>query len=603
MLLRRLVEHAESTLAEDSLPPFYQRRPVRWLLDITAGGVPLGFTDTASKESKFGVPRAVPAITRTVAVAPALAVDTAEYAFGWVFEESNPDRVPKQYEAFRKLAEEWAAAEPDGPGLSIVAFYQDGHHTTVARPEGWGRGDLVAFRVDGAVACQTPAAVRFWAGVAEGRKGSGQAGLCLVCGHTRPLLKTIPQQVPRRLLPGATNNASLVSVNEAVHGYELRKFLGHTPICAGCALSFMSALGALLASERHSLALPGQNARLAWWVVGGSTFDPMGALEQPNEADIQRMLAVPADGADTDPDEEKLSAYCSVTVGGNVARVMVRDWVEMPVPQVKRNITRWFDDHEVAEAWTGEVSRLKLSQLVRATGRWEPGRGGGKGSWTKLGGSGEDRPKGALHALWRSAVLAKPLPPGLLAHIIHRIRADGRIDQARAALVRLALRREPHRREALMPTLDLANPDAAYHCGRAFAILEDLQLAVARAAKQPLNTTFADRYLGRAILNPRSALIAGQRTAPAWLKRLRGPLRRPTWASAYQRRFDEVYEQIAERGGFPAHAVLAQQGNFVLGYHHQRAAMRAEKAAAAQGKAATDLAPTDVPDNPEGDDE
>ena len=105
-----------------------------------------------------------------------------------------------------------------------------------------------------------------------------------------------------------------------------------------------------------------------------------------------------------------------------------------------------------------------------------------------------------------------------------------------------------------------------------------------RVANQPLNTSFAQRYLGRAIINPRAALISGQRASQAWLRRLAGPLRRPSWAAVYQQRMDDTYSLIAERGGFPAQALPVQQGNFILGYHHQRADMRAQRAAAAAAK-------------------
>jgi CRISPR-associated protein Csd1 len=601
MLLQRLVEYARDTADEDPIPPFYQRKPVRWMLDIRADGTPLGglqdLADTSDRATRFGVPRLVPAITRTVGVAPALAVDTPEYVFGWVSDGVKPERVAAQHAAFRELIDEWRNAEPDGPGGAIAAFYRGGHQ--VEQPAGWTRADLVAFRVDGVMACETDSAKRFWATVAGVRKGSGRSGLCLVCGKHRELLKTIPQQIPRRLLPGATQSASLVSVNEAVHGYELDKFLGHTPICADCALKFMGALDRLLSDSDHSVTLPGQNARLAWWIVGGSTYDPWGSLDQPNEHTARDMMGAPVKVGST-PDD--LSTFCSVTVGGNVARVVVRDWVELPLPEVRANIESWYADHEIVDVWSGQVSRVSLVQLARATGRWQAGRGGENGSWAKFGASGEDRPPGVFYALLRTALLNRPLPPGLLAHVLHRVRIDGRVDQARAALVRLALRRPPYQREALMPTLDLDSPDPAYHCGRAFAVFDELQRAVFRVAEQPLNTSFSNRYLGRAIINPRAALIAGERTSQAWLRRLAGPLRRPRWAAAYQRRLDEVFAQIAERGGFPAQAMLVQQGNFILGYHHERAQMRAERIAASQHDKPTDLPPADH-DDLEGADE
>src|SRR5262249_8520876 len=150
---------------------------------------------------------------------------------------AKPERVAQQHDAFRELTERWAdATGPDDPAHAVAAFYRHGHHSRVEQPPGWSRSDLVAFRVAGAFAAGTETAQRFWASVAAGRKGLGTTGLCLVCGRVADLLKTIPQQIPQRWLPGATQGASLISVNESTHGFELQKFLGHTPICIDCGL-------------------------------------------------------------------------------------------------------------------------------------------------------------------------------------------------------------------------------------------------------------------------------------------------------------------------------------------------------------------------------
>lgn len=607
MLLQRLVEFADTS--EDVTPPFYARKPVRWSLEIDASGVPRGdLVDTAAKdepERRFGVVRLVPAVTRTVAISPVLAVDNGEYVFGWVSEGAKPDRVAKQYDAFRALIAEWAAAEPNGPGRAIDAFYREGHAGRLQPPAGWSKGDLIGFGVDGVYAAGTDAARRFWAGVAGDRKGSGRSGLCLVCGQVRPLLKTVPQQIPQRWVPGATQGASLVSVNEAVHGYELQKFLVNTPICTDCGLKFMTALTGLLSDPRHSTALSGQNARLAWWVLGGSTFDPWATVEQLDPAQIQDLLASPVAGSEATVDD--LSRYCSVTVGGNVARVVVRDWVEQPVRQVKDNVRSWFADHRVVDAWTGEVVEVRISQMVRAAGRFEAGRNGGPGTWTKLGASGEHRPSDLFYRLLGTALLGRPLPPKLLNHVINRIRIDGRIDAARAALIRLALRRYPnlsdHEREGLTPTLNVENKQPAYVSGRIFAVMDDLQRTVFRVAEQKLNTTFAERYFGRAIDNPQVVIVSGRRNVQAWLKRLRGPLRRPNWSQAYERRLDDLFVQL---DAIPSGAVLTDKAQFILGYHQQRAQMRAERLAAAANKKKTDLPPAPDDDTPtsdlEGDD-
>ncbi|SCF19379.1 CRISPR-associated protein, Csd1 family [Micromonospora viridifaciens] len=592
MLLQRLVEYADTS--EDIIPAFYARKPVRWSLEIDGNGVPQGdLVSTAEKDDpqrRFGVPRMVPTVTRTVGISPALAVDNGEYVFGWLSEGVKPERVAKQHDAFRALITEWAAAEPDGPGPAIAAFYRDGHAAKLQPATDWSRGDLIGFWVDGVYAADTGAARRFWAEVAGDRKGSGRSGLCLVCGQVQPLLKTVPQQIPRRWVPGATQSASLVSMNEAVHGYELQKFLTNTPICADCGLKFMTALTGLLSDPLHSTALSGQNARLAWWVLGGSDFDPWATVEQLDPTQIQNLIAGAASGKEATV--EDLSRYCSVTVGGNVARVVVRDWVEQPVHRVKDNIRAWFDDHKIVDAWTGEVVEVKVSQLARAAGRFEAGRNGGPGTWTKFGASGEHRPPDLFHRLLGAALLKRPMPPKLLNHVINRIRIDGRLDAARAALIRLALRRHPnlpeHERERLTPTLNVDHKQPAYVSGRILAVMDDLQRTVFRVADQKLNTTFAERYFGRAIDNPRVVIVSGRRNVQAWLKRLRGPLRRPNWSEAYERRLDDLFVQL---DAIPGGAVLTDKAQFILGYHQQRAAMRAERLAAAANKKKTDLPP------------
>lgn len=600
MLLQRLVEYADTS--KDVIPPYYARKPVRWTLDVSADGAHTGLTDTAERsdpQRKFGAVRLVPAITRTVGIAPTLAVDNGEYVFGWMSEGAKPERVVKQHTAFRELIEQWAAAEPGGPGAAIARFYRDGHHRAVEPPAGWTRSDLISFRVADEHACHTVEAKRFWATVAGDRKGSGQSGMCLVCGRTQPLLKTIPQQIPQRWLPGATQGASLVSVNEAVHGYELQKFLVHTPICADCGLKFMTALTALLSHPRHSTALSGQNTRLAWWVLGGSTFDPWATIEQPDPVTIQRLLTGPADGTDRSVDD--LSTYCSVTVGGNVARVVVRDWVEQPILSIKDNIRAWFADCSIIDVWTGEVVAPKIVQLALAGGRFQPGRNGAHGSWAKFGSSGEDRPPDLFHRLINAALLAQALPPKLLNHVISRIRIDGRLDTARAALIRLALRRHPYLpaidRERLTPTLSDDNTKPAYIAGRIFAVMDDLQRTVYRVAEQKLNTTFAERYFARGIDNPRVVLVTGGRNVTAWLKRLRGPLHRPNWSQAYERRLDDLY-QLLDINDLKGAAVLTHKAQFILGYHQQRGDLRTERLAAAGKKNNTDL-PPDPHDNPE----
>jgi CRISPR-associated protein Csd1 len=579
MLLTRLVDYGRAD--PEVLPPFYQPARVRWVVELAPDGTPASpqLTDLAESRDRtrrYGVVHVVPAVQRSgTASKPMLAVDTAEYALGWASEPTRDAKATAYHAAFRELVGRWREAEPSVAAAALHAFLCGGHAAGLARPPDLAGSQRVAFRFQGRFVHDTEGARRFWAVEASERKGSARRGLCLACGRWERLLQTIPQQLPTRLVPGATNTASLVSFNKAAHGFALQTQLIHTPICTTCGLLATSALERLL-DGTNSWALPGQDARLAWWVTSEVEFD-LETLDDPQPEKVATMLGSAARGR-RPADGWGPPVFCALVVGGNVSRVMVREWIEQPLPRIQDSLRKWFDDHEIVDAWTGEVRCVAMRRLTTTTGRWVRGRGEQPGHYAKLGAPGADRPGGVHRALLSTAVLAKPLPAKLLAHMVHRVRADGRLDTERAALIRLALRRRPGipNPEAFMPMLNPAHRQPAYLAGRIFAALEDVQASASRArGDQQLNTTFTDRYFARAITSPAVAIVAGRRDAGAWLKRLRRD--RPAWAAAAERRLDELFEQLAEAGGPPHGALLADQAAFILGYHQQRAAIRAER--------------------------
>ena len=252
MLLTRLVEYAGNAADAGSgaPPPYYKPQKIRWVLELSPDGslasrelTPLA--DPGDPVHKNGVEHVVPSITKTSGIAPRLAVDTPEYVFGWVPDGGNAGRVRRAHQAFCELTAAWAAADPAGPPQALHRFLAGGHAEQLSVPDGWGRGDQVIVRVNGDAPVflhATESATRFWASVAASRKESGDKGLCLVCGTTGELLRTIPQQLPARLVPQATQSASLVSVNKAAHGFGLAEQPAHTPTCARGGLAVTSAL-------------------------------------------------------------------------------------------------------------------------------------------------------------------------------------------------------------------------------------------------------------------------------------------------------------------------------------------------------------------------
>ncbi|MGY1618590.1 type I-C CRISPR-associated protein Cas8c/Csd1 [Geodermatophilus sp. SYSU D00691] len=573
MLLQRLVQYAES---HDALAPFHGERTFQWQLTLREDGhlevphlVPLQVLD--AKGRPRGVAHLVPSAVRTSGVSANLGADDVQYVLGWADAKGKPIRVTACHADFVDLTRRWAAspeAADDPVPQALASFLASGGPARVVRPPEWTSKQGVVVMVGDTFAHRAPSAAAFWAAEVARRKGAGRSGLCLVCGRKRPLLDTIPKKTPAHLVPGATQEAALVSVNRSVFGYQLSTQLAAVPICVTCGEGTSAGLRLILSSGRTA-SFGGQDSRLAWWVPG-SESDPLADLDAPDPERVTNLLRGVQRGREIDSRTPEAAAdrlieqetFCSLVVGGNVSRVMVRDWVEMPLEQLRRHIAAWFTDTEIDPLWAGNPHWHSLTQLMRAMGRWQSGH---PGRYAEFGAKGADRPQDVHRDLLRAAIHGAKLPPSLLVHLVHRVCTDGRLDDARTGLIRLALVRTLPGGTPPMPGLDPTSTDPAYVCGRAFAVIEKIQ----QDFNKNLNTTYGDRYFAGAVTNPRAALVAGRRDATAWLKRLR----RTNLGAAihHEKLLSEVFDRLPT-DGIPARTTLRGQAQFLLGYHHQRSA-------------------------------
>jgi CRISPR-associated protein Csd1 len=578
MLLQRLVEYAGR---DDAAPAFHVERSFDWQLSLDRTGQPLAqsvqpLTTQDAKGRARGVPHIVPAIVRTVGVAANLAADDAQYVLGWGDDTTRPDRVQQCHAAFVELTRRWADSAPgrnDPVAQAVWAFYRDGHASSIRRPEACSAKARVLIVVDGEPAYRAPSVVLFWADEVARSKGSARgAGLCLACGKSRPLLDSLPGNVPAWLVPGASNSAALVSVNERVFGYDLAIKLGASPICVGCGEAVTAGLVRALDSG-HAATYPGQNTRMAWWTTAPTSFDPMSLIGEPGDEAVTLLQSV---HTGRPPSFDESVTFCSLSVGGNVARVMVRDWIEMPLTNVRDNLATWFDDHQTEPVQRDGRRFHGIGRLTLACGRWirKPGRNGG---YARFDDKAADRPVGVHHDLVRAALRGTPAPASLLAHLVHRVRTDGHIDDPRAALLRLLLTRHPYVTEPPMPGLDPDNTNPAYVAGRTFAVLEQIQYD---ASGGDLNATYGDRYFAGALANPRAALVSGRADARSWLRKLRRDPKKKGQLIRHEQQLDTLFNLFGSDTGIPGRTNVREQALFLLGYHHQRAHRFAAIAAA-----------------------
>ena len=107
-------------------------------------------------------------------------------------------------------------------------------------------------------------------------------------------------------------------------------------------------------------------------------------------------------------------------------------------------------------------------------------------------------------------------------------------------------------------SLNPDHPSPAYHLGRLFALL----LGVQRKAIGPnINADIRDKFYGSASSTP--AVVF-----PILLRNAQNHISKAN-AFGYDKLIKDVLDHIGD--AFPSHLSLVQQGEFALGYYHQRA--------------------------------
>ncbi|MFI2712163.1 type I-C CRISPR-associated protein Cas8c/Csd1 [Micromonospora sp. NPDC018662] len=593
MLLRRLVGFRRPADEDDGEDRPYSRvRTVRWQLNLDREGalrrlIPL--TSSGERPARDGLSILVPNAGRTSGIAPTLGADDAQYVLGWVDDKAKPDRVARAHEAFVELCRRWLGEHPDDAAArALVAFYDRRELPQPPEGEKWSSRDLVVVAVDGRRVTERDTLWALWETVVQERKsgagtdGGGRRGLCLVCGQTdRPLLDRMPQALPKTLIPRADQEVALVSANKRIHTYDFDEGLAGSPICLACGQAAVANLSAILSDSRFTFTYPRQRTRLIWWVSDGANSETIAMLDRRPEQ-ISEYLHALASGQKRRRPDDRLT-FCSATLSGNVARLVVHHWLEMPLTQAEDNVNTWFDDQQILARGREAPNAYPVWMLVLCAGQWLPDRSERGGRYIELWNKAADRPDDLAQLLLHSGLHGGTLPPHLLAHFVRRIRTDLRIDGPRAASLRVALTRHPQRTgEGPAAVLDEKQDNPAYLYGRLFAVLESLQRTAYGKDEQP-NTTFFHRYFAGAVANPRVALVQGGQLYPAWLKKLdsaardnsNNPVARQSAERAgraarrYRARVRELQDRLTPPVA-PLHDAESQSW-FILGYFHQQA--------------------------------
>lgn len=584
-MLRQLVElHARLRSEGKALPTMYEVRRVDVEIELTPDGKMIGsphfFTD--DKEAKAGR-FAIPARARSgTGENPFLVVDTGEYVFGF----SRGGKSERKHNAYLNLLDGLLERYDDARVRAVRRFAGNG--AAALRDVSWPQGLEPAkawfvFRVDDAYVHELDCVKRFWAESMR-EAFTGPERICLVCGEKKEVIaRGAPVRVKRVSSDGQASGAALITADkEAFESYGQEQSLVAAN-CFECSTASAEALNWLITADEaldHRL-WTGQNT-IVFWLRDGGGFDPLKNIASPQPQQVRRLITAAHRGQGDSASGVSQSEFYLTTLTNNAARLVVQDWIETSISEIERQLGRWFDDLGLEPDWPDrEQIWPRLGTLVEAIN--PPGSSSAQAKRDEAT---------LLRAVFRGA---RP-DPGMVARALERQRAEifAKNDHnqrsrrhARAALLKLFLRRDLH--PAAMPTENLnpENPSVAYQCGRMLAVIEGIQRA--GMGGQAPGASVIDRYYGAASTTPSSVLGVLIRESQSHLAKLR---RERTGLGRYfEKQLEEISGRIEE---IPATLSLREQAEFALGYYQQRAYRQtSDDEAPGNAGSASDQTPTE----------
>lgn len=559
MMLQALIAYAEREGLGDA---DFEERKVHWLLPVTADGkfagqpIPLIEDPTAKKPQprKLRVPFTEQS-QLTIASQPRshFLCDSLERAVAMPnpkAEEGNTRRAV-QHDYFKSLLREAASACPSESNhlQAVLQMLEDPTETsrlhaalTEAKPT-----DNATFQVDGVALLDCEEIQAFWRKRRQNARPSGEQPkrICLATGRLSPTLDTTEKikGVPGGLAVGT----SLISFDkDAFTSFGLEQ-AQNAAISADAELKFRSALNTLIAD-----GLRIKDTVHLHWTRKLVVSDPFEMVESANTQAVRNLLNSPRTGTATAKLDD--TAYYLLSLSGNGGRIVVRDWLESTLGQVQENIRTWFSGLTIITPEAdGPKSDFKFGALLYGMVR------------DKL----EELPPQIPTQLLHAAIKGSVLPTTALAAALRRQQIDdNKLNPARIALIKAVLNRQDrfnqqNKNHAMTEQLNPESRDAAYLCGRLFAVFDRLQYL----ALGGVNAGVVERYYASASVTP--ALVMGRlfRNAQFHLAKAGGGV-----AENVRKDFEEISCALGDH--FKPTLTLEEQGRFALGYYHQKAEYR-----------------------------
>lgn len=561
MILQSLKEYYDRRAAdsESGIAPYgWERKEIPYLIVIDRMGNLVSVEDTQEKVGKklrarqFTVPQSV---KRTVGIAPYFLWDNVEYVTGVSCKGKD---VSENHAAFMERIRPFA----DIPAIgAVVRFLEsEGSLSRLESFDAWTEAQktcaFVAFKFvgeDGTIFNDSDVKSVVDREISVKTEG-GEEVVDLVSGERdvvallHPALKGVP---------GAnTTGSNIVSFNFAAATSFGKKQGENSPIGVRSAFEYTTALNTLLAKDSKQKMMIG-DATVVFWTGRDDAFETelAGFFSEPpkDEPDrlVQNVAALfksPRTGSAAFTDDS--TTFYVLGLAPNAARLSVRFWHIGTVAEMANRFRSYFEDLSIVHG-PKDKDHLSLWRLLVSTA---------------VQGKSENIAPNLAGNVMRSILEGLPFPETLLQAVLMRIKAEHEVSYPRAKLIKGCLNRKwcftnPKNERNLTVSLDVQNVNIGYRLGRLFAVLEKIQ----EAANPGLNATIRDRFYSSASSMPTSVFGNLMRLSNHHLSKLRKE--KPGYSVNLEKLMQEVVSGVSS---FPAHLSLDDQGQFAIGYYHQR---------------------------------
>jgi CRISPR-associated protein Csd1 len=527
------------------------------------GGKPQDIRETNVKGKPFPRVMFVPKIKGRAGINPPpyFLWDNAKYVLGGgekpVKERENKDDkytlTADRFDSFKNSIQEFFQEINDAGAKAILQFLDNWNPENSLRLENWEEIYKINFvfklDTDYCYLHEREAIKQLWIKHAKNELSKGDAGYCLVSGEkdsiasTHPLIKGVQGGKPTGGAVISFNIPSFVSYNKS------QNF--NSPISEKNAFKYTTALNHLC-SFGSSQKIQIGDATTVFWAEKENQMETMfgKVMSHGNDGfdqDVKLFLESIQNGRRS-VDIDNQTQFFILGLSPNAARISVRFWHVSDVEDISRKLILHFNDLKIEK----QEHDPEYPSIWRLLIEVVPSR---KGAKRKT----EDIPPTLAGQMIRAILNGSKYPESFYTILISRIKTDHQVNYMRAAIIKAVLTRKyrfKNINKEVSVALDKENKNVSYLLGRLFSVLEKAQQDAIPGA----NTTIRDRYYGSASSTPKIVF-------PQLMKLANHHISKAEYGYISDKRIEEIVQGINE---FPAHLNLEEQGEFALGYYHQR---------------------------------